>query len=329
MTRLLDTVGDTPLVKLQHFGKEFEADIYVKLEYFNPTSSLKDRTAKYMIEKAESDGRLKPGYTIIENSSGNTATALAMIAKQKGYKLILVVRDTLSPDKKKVLEAFGVQIIETDTSLPYDHPEAYHNFARTYARKHARVFFMDQHDNTDNHEAHYRITGPEILRQTGGELDFFIAGMGTGGTLSGIGRALKEHNPDIQVIGVDPLGSAFRAYYYDEPLPLPTPHFLEGIGNAYPTRNLIKEYIDEVIAIKDTEAIKTIRKLITTEGIIGGPSAGANLLGALEIARRYEGKKKIKIVTIIGDTGYKYSSTLFNDEWLKKVLKEEYKEIFS
>ncbi len=328
MTTILDTVGNTPMIKLQHFGKDLNAEIWVKLEYFNPTSSLKDRTAKYMIEKAEREGKLKPGYTIIENSSGNTATALAMISKQKGYPLILVVRDTLSPDKKKVLEAFGVTIIETDTSLPYDHPEAYHNFARTYAEKHTNVFFMDQHDNTDNHETHYHTTGQEILQQTGGDLDYFIAGMGTGGTLSGIGRALKEHNRNIKVIGVDPIGSAFRAYFYNEPLPEPTPHHLEGIGNAYPTRNLIKEYIDEVIEIKDTEAIKLIRKLITTEGIIGGPSAGANLAGALEIAKRFEGKKKVKIVTIIGDTGYKYSSTLFNDEWLKKVLQEEYAELF-
>jgi cystathionine beta-synthase len=319
---LLDTVGNTPLVKLNHFGKEYGNNIYVKLEYFNPTSSLKDRIAKGMIEEAEKKGIIKPGDTIIENSSGNTATGLAMVAKQKGYKLILVVRDTLSIDKRRVLEAFGVELIFSDSSLPVNHPMAYHNLPGTYAKQHKGVWFSNQHDNLDNPLTHYRTTGQEIWEQTGQKVDYFVAGMGTGGTLSGIGKALKEKNPNVKIIGVDPIGSVFKAHYYQEKLPEPHSHHLEGIGNAFPTTNIIREYIDEVLELKDTEALKLIRELIKTEGIIGGPSVGANLWGVLEIAKRNKGKN-LNIVTLIGDTGYKYTSTIFNDEWLKKVFEKE------
>jgi cystathionine beta-synthase len=317
--KLLDTIGNTPLVKLKHFGKEYGNNIYVKLEYFNPTSSLKDRIAKGMIEEAERKGIIKPGDTIIENSSGNTATGLAMVVKQKGYKLILVVRDTLSIDKRRVLEAFDVELIFADSKLPVSHPMAYHNLPKTYAKEHKDVWFCNQHDNYDNPLTHYKTTGQEIWEQTGHKVDYFIAGMGTGGTLSGIGKALKEKNPDVKIIGVDPIGSVFKAYYYNEKLPEPKPHNLEGIGNAFPTTNIIHEYIDEVLELKDTDALKLIRKLIKTEGIIGGPSVGANLWGVLDIAKRNQGKN-LNIVTLIGDTGYKYTSTIFNDEWLKKVF---------
>jgi len=319
---ILDTVGNTPLVKLNNFGREYGNNIYVKLEYFNPTNSLKDRIAKGMIEDAEQKGLIKPGDTIIENSSGNTATGLAMVAKQKGYKLILVVRDTLSIDKRRVLEAFDVEIHYTDATLPVDHPLAYHNYPKTYAEKHKNVWFSNQHDNPANPMTHYRTTGQEIWEQTGQKVDYFIAGMGTGGTLSGIGKALKEKNPDVRIVGVDPIGSVFKAHYYQEPLPEPHSHHLEGIGNAFPTTNIIREYIDEVLELKDTDALKLIRELIKTEGIIGGPSVGANLWGVLEIAKRNR-DKNLNIVTLIGDTGYKYTSTIFNDEWLKKVFEGE------
>jgi len=317
MQNLIDTIGNTPMIELHKFGAEFPARIFAKLEYFNPTCSLKDRIALFLIERAEEKGIIQPGHTLIENSSGNTATGLAMIAKQKGYKLILVVRDTLTIDKRKVLDTFGVKIIAVDATLdPYD-PYSYNNYARTYAKDHKGVWFVDQHDNLDNFEAHYRFTGKEIAKQTEGKLDYFVGSMGTGGTLSGIGKALKEVNPQVKIIGVDPKGSVFRDYFYENPLPKPKGHHLEGIGNALPTDNVIREYIDQILEIKDTEGLKVVRRLVKEEGIIAGPSAGANLWGVLQIAAIE--KRTVNIGTIIGDTGYKYTSTLFNDEWLDKL----------
>ena len=317
MQNILDTIGDTPWIQLLNFGSDIPVNIFAKLEYFNPTCSLKDRIALYLIESAEKKGIIHPGDTIIENSSGNTATGLAMISKQKGYNLILVVRDTLSPDKRKVLDTFGVEIIAVDATLDANDPYSYNNYARTYADENPGVWFVDQHDNLDNHEAHYRITGKEIAIQSEGKLDYFVGSMGTGGTLSGIGRALKEVNPKTKIIGVDPQGSVFRDYYYDNPLPKPFGHHLEGIGNALPTKNVVKEYIDEIMEIKDIDGLQMVRKLVETEGIIAGPSSGANLWGVLEIAKTSQ--KKLNIGTIIGDTGYKYTSTIFDDEWLNKL----------
>jgi len=327
MTTLLDTVGKTPLVKLEKLSDKYGANIYAKLEYFNPTSSIKDRIAKYMIEKAEREGIIKPGDTIIENSSGNTATGLAMISKQKGYNLLIVIRDTLSPDKKKVLEAFGdnVKLIEVDGSLDPSHPDSYNNFAKNYAKKHKGVWYMDQHDNLNNPEAHYLTTGQEIFEQTNGEVDVFISSVGTGGTLSGIAKALKEKIKGIKIYGVDPKGSVFRAAFYKEELPKPEPHFIEGIGNALPTKNILEEYIDEVIEIQSKEAINTVYEVLNEEGIIIGPSAGANVWGAIQMAKKHavdNPEKRVNIVTTIGDTGYKYTRTLFDEDWVKKATAE-------
>ncbi len=267
MTTLLDTVGKTPLVKLEKLSNKYGANIYAKLEYFNPTSSIKDRIAKYMIEKAEKEGLIKPGDTIIENSSGNTATGLAMLSKQKGYNLLIVIRDSLSPDKKKVLEAFGdnVKLIEVDGSLDPSHPDSYNNFAKNYAEKHKGVWYMNQHDNQNNPEAHYMTTGQEIIEQSNGKVDIFISAVGTGGTLSGIGRALKEKIPGVKIFGVDPKGSVFRAAFYKTELPTPQPHFIEGIGNALPTKNMLDQYIDEVIEIKSKDAINTVYEVLNEE----------------------------------------------------------------
>lgn len=327
MTTLLDTVGKTPLVKLEKLSNKYGANIYAKLEYFNPTSSIKDRIAKYMIEKAEKEGLIKPGDTIIENSSGNTATGLAMLSKQKGYNLLIVIRDSLSPDKKKVLEAFGdnVKLIEVDGSLDPSHPDSYNNFAKNYAEKHEGVWYMNQHDNQNNPEAHYMTTGQEIIEQSNGKVDVFISGVGTGGTLSGIGRALREKIPGVKIFGVDPKGSVFRAAFYKTELPTPQPHFIEGIGNALPTKNMLDQYIDEVIEIKSKDAINTVYEVLNEEGIILGPSAGANVWGAIEMAKKYSTdnpEERLNIVTTIGDTGYKYTRTLFEKDWVEKATAE-------
>ncbi len=250
-----------------------------------------------------------------------------MVAKQKGYKLLIVVRDTLSPDKKKVLNAFGknVKLIEVDSTIDPSHPESYNNFAHTYANKHKDVWFMNQHDNLDNPETHYMTTGREIFEQTGGKVDIFFAAVGTGGTLSGIGRALREKIPGVKIYGVDPIGSVFRAAFYNEKLPQPKPHFIEGIGNALPTKNLVAQYIDEVIEINSKQAIETVYEVLDEEGIIIGPSGGANVWGAIQMAKQNRADKeedRINIVTTIGDTGYKYAGTLFDREWVKKATSE-------
>ncbi len=327
MTTLLDTVGNTPLVKLEKLSDKYGANIFAKLEYFNPTSSIKDRIAKYMIEKAEKEGKIKPGDTIIENSSGNTATGLAMISKQKGYKLLIVIRDTLSPDKKKVLQAFGdnVKLLEVDGNIDPSHPDSYNNFAKNYADTHEGVWYMNQHDNLNNPEAHYMTTGQEIIEQTGGNVQVFVSAVGTGGTLSGIGRALREKISGVKIYGVDPKGSVFRAAFYKEELPTPQSHYIEGIGNALPTKNVVAQYIDEVMEIQSKDAINTVYEVLNEEGIIIGPSAGANIWGAIQMAKKYavdDPEKRINIVTTIGDTGYKYTGTLFEKDWVEKATAE-------
>jgi len=197
--KLLDAVGNTPLVKLDNITEGLNANIYAKLEFVNPGGSTKDRIAKYMVEKAEKEGKLKKGDTIIENSSGNTAMGLAIVARQKGYKLKIVIRDTTSREKLKMLEVLGVDVITVDAAIPPEREDSYNNLAKTLANKHPDYYYIDQHNNLDNNEAHYMTTGPEIWEQTRGKIDYFVLGIGTGGTICGAGKYLKEKNPNIKV----------------------------------------------------------------------------------------------------------------------------------
>lgn len=312
----LDAIGNTPIVKLEKITQGLKANIFVKLEFMNPGGSIKDRIAKYMVEKAETEGRLKPGDTIIENSSGNTAMGLAIVALQKGYKLKIVIRDTTSREKIKMLSVLGAEVILVDASLPPEHPKSYNNLAQTLSNEDPSIYYIDQHNNLDNNETHYITTGPEIWEQMNGKVDYLIAGVGTGGTLFGAGKYLKEKNPDIKLIGVDPIGSIFYDYFKSKKIIKPSRYIIEGIGDEFLIKTAQLEMLDDMIQIEDKIGIKWALKLAHTEGILAGGSTGANIYSAIKFAE--ELNKPANIVTIACDSGFKYFSTIFNEQWLTK-----------
>lgn len=313
---LLDAIGHTPLIELTKIGKDLKAKIYAKLEFTNPGGSIKDRIAKYMIEKAEREGKIKPGDTIIENSSGNTAMGLAIITRQKGYNLKVVVRDTTSREKIKMLNVLGVDVILADTSLPPEHEMSYNNCAATLIKNDPSLFYIDQHNNLDNNETHYATTGPEIWDQLDGKVDFLIGAVGTGGTITGAGKFLKEKNPDIKVIGLDPYGSVFYDYFKTGKLITPYRYLIEGMGDEFLIDTARLEVLDDMYKVEDKKAIGWTKKLAFEEGIISGGSTGANIWGAVKLAKEID--REANIVTIICDSGYKYFSTIYNDDWLDK-----------
>ena len=313
---LLDSIGNTPLIQLNHITRGLKAKIFSKLEFTNPGGSIKDRIAKYMVEKAEREGKLKPGGTIIENSSGNTAMGLAIVARQKDYKLKIVIRDTTSREKLEVLKCLGVELILVDASIPPERKDSYNNLAKNLAKENPELYYVDQHNNLDNNETYIETFGPEIWEQTNGELDYFIAGVGTGGTISGTARFLKEKDPQIKIVGVDPIGSVFFEYFKNKKLIKPGRYLIEGLGDEFliPTAEL--GLLDDMIQVSDETAFAWTKKLAYEEGIIAGGSSGANIWGAVELAKQID--KEVNIVTVFPDSGYKYFSTVYNDEWLKE-----------
>jgi cystathionine beta-synthase len=313
---ILDAIGSTPLVRLNQLTNGIKSEIYAKLEFLNPMGSVKDRIAKYMIEKAEREGRIKNGQLIIENSSGNTALGLALVAVQKGYRLKVVVRDSLSKEKMDQLKALGVGIHQVDHTLPPESPDSYNNITPRIAAETPGCFFPDQHNNRDNNETHYKTTGPEIWEQMDGRIDYFVAGMGTGGTIGGTARFLKEKDPNIRVIGVDPEGSVFHDYFYTKKLKKPTPYMIEGLGDEFLIGCADFTNIDEMYSVSDKDAFHHARMLVMKEGVMGGGSSGAALWAVLKLARSLE--KPARIVTIFPDSASRYLSTIFNDEWMKR-----------
>lgn len=312
---LLSAIGNTPLVKLKNISRGLKADIYAKLEFMNPGGSIKDRIAKYMVEKAEREGKLKPGDTIIENSSGNTAMGLAIVARQKGYKLKIVIRDTTSKEKIKMLEILGVDVITVDASLPPENPKSYNNYAANLAKEDSTLYYIDQHNNLDNNESYYNTLGPELYNQLNGNIDYLIAAVGTGGSLFGTGKFLKEKIPDVKIIGVDPVGSVFYNYFKTKKLVKPSRYFLEGMGDEFLIKTAQLEMMDDMFQIDDKKAFGWTKKLAFEEGIIAGGSSGANIWAAVRLAERIN--RNANIVTIFPDSGYKYFSTIYNDKWLK------------
>jgi len=309
-----EAVGNTPLLKLNKLTQDLKAEIYAKLEFLNPAGSVKDRMARFIIEDAERRGLLKPGGTIVENSSGNTGSALAMIAAVKGYRCIITMPDKMSQEKQNLMKAFGAEVIITPTDVPAESPESYYSVARRLARETPGAFYPDQYNNPMNIEAHYRTTGPEIWEQTAGELDILVAGIGTGGTLSGVGRFLKEKNPAIQVIAVDPVGSVFYEYFKTGQLPGPRLYKVEGIGEDYLVEAVDFNIIDDIIQVNDRNSFVTARNLAREEGVFAGGSSGSAVWGALEVARQQNDNKKI--VVILPDSGSRYLSKIYNDSWM-------------
>jgi cystathionine beta-synthase len=312
---LVDVIGNTPLVRLNRVTSDIPGEVFAKLEFLNPMGSCKDRIARYMIEKAEKEGKIKKGDLIIENSSGNTAMGLALIAIQKGYRLKVVVRDRISREKLDQLRALGVEIHMVDSSLPPESPDSYNNITPRLARETPNCFFPDQHNNLDNNEAHYLGTGPEIWEQMEGRIDYFVAGIGTGGTIGGTARFLKEQDPKIQVVAIDPVGSVFYEYFHHRRMTKPGPYLIEGLGDEFLIRCADFSVIDDMFQVTDREAFLAARELALREGILAGGSSGAALWAVRRLASKI--RRPARIVTIFPDGASRYLSTIYNDDWLK------------
>ncbi len=304
---ILEAVGSTPLVKLHKIGAEFASHIYVKVEALNPGGSIKDRAAIHMIEVAEARNQLQPGGTIVEATAGNTGAGLAMAAAVKGYKLIVVMPDKMSDEKVALLKAFGAEVVMTPTKVPPDSPDNYIQKAKAIAARIPGAFRVAQFENAANPEAHYHSTGAEIWHDTEGVIDVLAGGIGTGGTLSGAGRYLKERNPGLLVIGADPPGSILSG---DQPAPFK----VEGIGEDYFPDTYDRHIVDRFYRITDRESFQTARRLAREEGILAGGSSGTALAAALKFAAETPDAKEI--VVILPDTGRNYLSKLYNDRWM-------------
>jgi len=316
---ILDTIGHTPLVRLNKLFTHTPSSIFAKLEYFNPMGSSKDRIARYMIEKAENEGRIKSGNLIIENSSGNTALGLALVAIQKGYRLKVVVRDRISAEKINQLKALGVEILMVDSNLPPESPDSYNNITPRLAKELPDCYFPDQHNNRENNDAHYHSTGPEIWRQMEGRIDYVVAGIGTGGTIGGIGKFLKEQDPRIRIIAVDPKGSVFYDFFHKQKKIAPSPYLLEGLGDEFLIGCADFAVIDDMYQVSDREAFLAARELILKEGILAGGSSGAALWGVRKlVAKIKKPAKPARIVTVFPDSAFRYLSTIFNDDWMRE-----------
>src|SRR5438309_6758402 len=280
----LERVGRTPIVRLQKVGRETDATHLAKLEYLNPGGSVKDRIGLAMLEAAERDGRLKPGGTIVEPTSGNTGVGLAIAAASKGYHCIFVMPDKMSQEKISMLRAYGAEVVITPTAVEPDSPESYYSVSSRLAEEIPGGFKPDQYSNMANPEAHYRVTGPEILEQTGGELDAIVISVGTGGTISGVGRYFKERKPDVLIVGADPEGSVYTAKGDDDL----HPYLVEGIGKDTWPKTMDPGVVDEWVRVSDRESFRWARRLAREEGILVGGSAGSTIAGGLVYAQRLD-----------------------------------------
>lgn len=312
MERILDsvlhTIGRTPLVRLHRMTKGLRAEICVKVESANPGGSVKDRVGVRMIEAAEQAGLLRPGGTIVEATAGNTGVGLALVAAIKGYRCVFVLPDKMSTDKIDLLKAYGAEVVVTPTSVPPDSPRSYNGVAERLAREIPGAFRPNQFANPNNPLAHELTTGPEIWEDTGGRIDAFVAGMGTGGTISGVGTFLKTKNPAITIVGADPEGSILSG-------DSPHSYRVEGIGEDFIPRTFNRQVVDEMIRVSDKESFNTARRLAREEGILAGGSAGTALAAALKYAARLGGGERI--VVLLPDTGRNYLTKIYSDQWMQ------------
>jgi cystathionine beta-synthase len=306
----LELVGETPIVRLEKLGREVEAEILVKLEYLNPGGSLKDRIGLPLIEAAERDGKLRPGGTIVEPTSGNTGVGLAIAAAIKGYRCIFVMPDKMSQEKISLLRAYGAEVVICPTAVDADSPESYYSVSDRLAEEIPGAFKPDQYSNMANPDAHYEVTGPEIFEQTGGDIAAFVVSVGTGGTVSGAGRYLKERNPDILIVGADPEGSVYTAQGEGDI----HPYLVEGIGKDTWPKTMARDVVDEWIRVSDRDSFLTARQLAREEGILAGGSGGTSVWAALEIAKRFG--PGARILTMIPDSGRNYLSKFYDDNWM-------------
>jgi len=314
---ILDAIGNTPLVKLNAVVPEGAATVLAKCEFMNPTGSIKDRMAAYIIEQAEKEGLLKPGGTIVENTSGNTGQGLAMAAAVKGYRCVFTMPDKMSKEKINMMRAFGAEVIITPTDVPGDSPEHYVNVAKRIASETEGGFYADQYHSQWNIDAHYHSTGREIYEDTdGGKFDAFVAGTGTGGTVSGVGRWMKEHAPDVKIIGVDPLGSVHYGLFHSGALPTAYVYMVEGVGEDIECRAMDFSVVDDMRQVNDRQSFEMARRLVREEGLFCGGSSGSIVHVAVEIAKEL-GAGKTVVCTLV-DSGSRYVSKHLSDEWMQE-----------
>jgi cystathionine beta-synthase len=317
---VMDVIGNTPLVRLHRVAKDVPASVYVKLEYMNPGGSVKDRMALQIISDAEEKGILKKGSTIIEcTGSGNTGIGLAMIAAVKGYKAIFTMPDKNSQEKINILKAYGTEVIVCPTNVSPNDPRSYYRVAERLAKEIPGAFFTRQYSNPSNPASHYFSTGPELWKQTNGKIDYFFAGMGTGGTISGIAKFLKEKKESVTVIGIDPVGSIYNDYFNsNKNTEAAKTYLIEGIGEDFIPSAINFSFIDGVVQVSDKEAYQMSRRLAREEGILVGSSSGAAVAGALKFVKRNKLSRDTTVAVLLPDSGRSYLSKIFHDDWMRE-----------
>lgn len=307
---VLETIGRTPLVRLNRAAEGLPCPVYAKVEFFNPGQSIKDRIARSMIEKAEREGKIRPGVsTIVEATSGNTGVGLALVAAVKGYRCIFVMPDKMSDEKVNLLRAYGAEVVIVPTNVPADSPESYAGVARRLRNEIPNAWQPDQFTNMSNPEIHYLTTGPEIWEQTRGRITCFVSGIGTGGTISGVGKYLKERNPNVRIVGADPDGSVLSGGQ-------PKPWKVEGIGEDYVPKTFNSQVVDEWVRVTDKESFGVARRIARTEGLLIGGSCGTCAAAALKYAERLTPSDLV--VVVFPDTGRNYISKMYNDAWMRE-----------
>jgi cystathionine beta-synthase len=318
---VLEAVGATPIVRLNRVAADLRSTVAAKLEYLNPGGSIKDRIGVTIIEEAEKRGEIRPGATIVEATSGNTGMGLALVAAVKGYKLVFVMPDKMSQEKVQNLRAFGAKVVVTPTKVAPEDPRSYYSVARRLAQETPNAFYANQYHNPDNPLAHERTTGPEVWEQTGGAIDAFVAGIGTGGTITGVSRYLKARKPEVTIVGVDPEGSVYRDYFERGVVVESHGYLIEGIGEDFFPTTMDLEAVDRVVRVYDKESYLMARELLTSEGVYTGSSGGAAVVGALRFAREHEaaGGGALNVVVILPDSGSRYLSKLYNDDWMREA----------
>ncbi len=315
---IVETIGNTPLVRLNSVTKGIQANLFAKVEFFNPGGSIKDRIALRMIEEAEESGRLKPGGTIVESTSGNTGVGLAIVANLKGYKTHFVMPDKQSQEKIQLLRSFGSKVTITPTAVEPEDPRSYYSVANRLVEETPNAILANQYHNPENPKSHYLVTGPELWEQTEGKIDVFIAGMGTGGTISGTGKFLKEKNPDIKIIGVDPIGSILYDLHQGNTDAVAESYIIEGIGEDFLPTATDLSVVDEIIQVNDKESFLMTRRLVREEGIFCGGSCGSAVAGALKYIRKYDLNPETNVVVVLPDSGSRYLGKIFNDDWMRE-----------
>lgn len=317
---ILQSIGRTPLVQLKRIDRDLKCSLYAKVEFFNPGGSVKDRIALNMVEEAERSGRLKPGGTVVEATSGNTGVGIAIVSAMKGYKSVFLMPDKMSSEKIQLLRAFGARVVITPTAVEPDDPRSYYSVAKRIVAETSNAILANQYHNPENPRSHYLTTGPEIWEQTQGRVTDVVLGMGTGGTISGVGQYLKEQNPDIQIVGVDPTGSIIKELWENEgKLPAgveASTYKVEGIGEDFLPSTLDLSVIDHMIRVGDKESFLMTRRIVREEGIFSGGSSGSALAGAMRYAKNLPEDRLV--VVLFPDSGSRYLSKIFDNEWMRE-----------